>query len=326
MLTIGLRITYDGLRALLINLTEVSTLVDEVYNDISTMKLVPPRKTSITKPHGIENALDMFWDTSEKSVRKSRHAGLHVMTLHCRPCTNKYVAQLTGLIWIIRRLQGGACASRLLSLFFPLSCPPLLLERARKCMLHFDSPPFAADSFQVLNFPRIRIEFFQVAAALHRRPSPHEAHWKRMNWVRPPFQDQLRLRRLRNHMLRPRPNQTTTFLQPHGSCPVLEKRLGSSKRICLLQTEVGVLFKEPSRHVSRPLSHILALIYIGLQPTLKAPHHRLTIVPRQVKEFFLAVFMNQVLVHLTIAILCARRHFPYSVLQLQKNTVKPRGV
>jgi hypothetical protein len=68
MLTLALRLTYDGLRALVINVADVETIIDEVYKDVSSLHLVPPRKRSVCKPQGVENTLDMFWDASEQSV------------------------------------------------------------------------------------------------------------------------------------------------------------------------------------------------------------------------------------------------------------------
>ena len=69
MLTLGLRIVYDGFRALKINMTEqVETLVDEVYQDTAALRLTPPRRKAIFKPKGMSDTLDMFWDTSESSV------------------------------------------------------------------------------------------------------------------------------------------------------------------------------------------------------------------------------------------------------------------
>ncbi|KAI0036065.1 hypothetical protein K488DRAFT_82502 [Vararia minispora EC-137] len=68
MLTVGLRLTYDGLRSLVISVADVEKLIDEVYKDIAALHLVPPRKRAVVKPQGMESALDMFWDTPEQSV------------------------------------------------------------------------------------------------------------------------------------------------------------------------------------------------------------------------------------------------------------------
>ncbi|VDC02522.1 unnamed protein product [Peniophora sp. CBMAI 1063] len=76
-LTLGLRIVYDGFRALKINVTEhVDTLVDEVYQDTAALRLTPPRRKAVFKPNGLSDTLDMFWDTSESSTvyRQTRRA------------------------------------------------------------------------------------------------------------------------------------------------------------------------------------------------------------------------------------------------------------
>lgn len=69
MLTLGLRIVYDGFRALRINSTDqIETLVDDVYQDTAALRLTPPRRRAIFKPKGLSDTLDMFWDTSDSSV------------------------------------------------------------------------------------------------------------------------------------------------------------------------------------------------------------------------------------------------------------------
>ena len=75
MLTLGLRLVYDGFRALKINTTDqVDTLAEDVYQDTAALRLTPPRKRAIVKPRGLSDTLDMFWDTSESSVSVSlRH-------------------------------------------------------------------------------------------------------------------------------------------------------------------------------------------------------------------------------------------------------------
>lgn len=69
MLTLGLRIVYDGFRALKINMTDqIDALVDEVYQDTAALRLTPPRRRAVFKPKGLSDTLDMFWDTSDSSV------------------------------------------------------------------------------------------------------------------------------------------------------------------------------------------------------------------------------------------------------------------
>jgi hypothetical protein len=72
MIIFGLRITYDGQRAQAIVNADSDKVINELYKDIAVLRLVPPRKRAILRPKDVENALDMFWETTQRSVSVKR--------------------------------------------------------------------------------------------------------------------------------------------------------------------------------------------------------------------------------------------------------------